>query len=198
MQTPACMPRVMPVSSLGARNAKSWGLRVRPQQQASLPGTSVRGAPDLKRAREFVAEARQRRSEGKDPIEHPRKAGKGSGGKVAKPVKFREVADGRRPAPRQPWVARKSASAGFSSGTLRRLDGGNGPDPSHPVSRWKVVVPQNDGVNQNGVWRCQLQASSRNDHELLCRNRCVFGRLVRLRHRCDRQDRPGREGSQRA
>src|SRR5262249_52426343 len=40
------------------------------------------------------------------------------------------------------------------------------------------VIPQNDGCEVNGVWRCQLRASSRNDHELLCRNRCGFGRLV--------------------
>ena len=59
------------------------------------------------------------------------------------------------------------------------VDGVTGRPPARYGAIWKrarerpigckVVVPQTDGVN-NRSRACPLQASSRDDHELLCRN----------------------------
>src|SRR5258705_13920068 len=45
---------------------------------------------------------------------------------------------------------------------------------------------------------CPLQASSRDDHGPLCRNRRVIGMLERLRCRCEREDRSRGQGCDRA
>src|SRR5215831_18206954 len=59
----------------------------------------------------------------------------------------------------------------------------------------RVAVPQSDGVNRIGAGRLRLlQASSRDDHELLCRNRCVIGMIERGGCGCEREDRPRGEG----
>ena len=57
---------------------------------------------------------------------------------------------------------------------------GNGPaaaQAARSLSRLvcaTTVVPHTDGVIITGVEACPLQASSRDDHEALCRNRRVF------------------------
>src|ERR1700739_5030025 len=59
-----------------------------------------------------------------------------------------------------------------------------------------AVVPQSDGVY--GVGMALLQASTRDDHGSLCRNRRVFGMLERVRGGCEREDRSGGQGGERA
>src|SRR5262249_61722595 len=44
----------------------------------------------------------------------------------------------------------------------------------------------------------QLQASSKDDHDVLCRNRRVFGKRVRVRDRRSGQDDPRGQGGERA
>src|ERR1700685_3165066 len=56
----------------------------------------------------------------------------------------------------------------------------------------QAVVPQSDGVTEPGV--SPLQASTRDDHGPLCRNRRVIGMLERVRCGCERQDRSGGQG----
>ena len=74
------------------------------------------------------------------------------------------------------------------------LDGVTGRPRRKPLARYSAiegaslaascataVVPQTDGVILTGVEACPLQASSRDDHEALCRNRRVFEQLQRMR-----------------
>src|SRR5450631_3860805 len=61
-----------------------------------------------------------------------------------------------------------------------------------------VVVPQTDGVNKTESGFRPLQASSRDDHGLLCRNRRVIGMLQHLRFGLERDDRAGGQGGERA
>ncbi len=60
----------------------------------------------------------------------------------------------------------------------------------------QAVVPHTDGVAESGA--NLLQASRRDDHGLLCRNRRVIGMLERLRCGCERQDRARGQGCERA
>src|SRR6266700_6697672 len=61
----------------------------------------------------------------------------------------------------------------IESPAARRVDGVTGPALAEGalVGDW-VVVPQTDGVNKRSL-ASQLQASSRDDHDVLCRNRRV-------------------------
>ena len=69
----------------------------------------------------------------------------------------------------------------------------NGPEPKR-VGR--AAVPQGDDVN--GVRTGRPQASSRDSHGALCRDRRVAGTEQRVRGGWDRTDRPGGQGGERA
>src|SRR5262249_38003731 len=58
--------------------------------------------------------------------------------------------------------------------------------------------PSDGWCSNNGVRGDRLQASSRDDHGPLCRNRRVFGIFERVRDGGGRQDRAGRQGVERA
>jgi hypothetical protein len=60
-----------------------------------------------------------------------------------------------------------------------------------------VAVPQSDEV-RNGVRLGLLQASSRDDHGVLCRYRCVIGKCEPVRRRRDRADYARGQGCERA